>query len=217
MNKSHKRLTRATLAIGSFVAIVVVGVPWVDEYRQRRRDASELVELKTEVEQASLRDRRLSAIATNLVESLQNLQTRSIQQSEVAEVRDKLTELVRKAGARLRHIDASAGLTRPWGLMDDDIRSTNIPESGQESDFLLTTVMIDLRAAGPIESIIKILEDIAGQGWLVTTSSLVINPAESKGSDIALEIRLIAYGLELETKTPLDEIAATSTMSSGRL
>ncbi len=217
MNTPHKRLTRATLAIGSFVAIVAVGVPWVDEYRQRRRDASELIELKSEVEQANIRDQRLSSIAANLIGSLQKLQTRSIEPSEVAEVREKLTELVRKAGARLRHIDAAAGMTRPWGLMDDDVRKTTAPDYGQESEFLLTTITIDLRASGPIDSITKILEDIHDQQWLLTTTSLVISPAESKGSDIGLEVRYTAYGLELEAEDPLDEIAILPARVSGPL
>ncbi len=207
MNKSHNRLIRATIGIGSFVAIVAVGVPWVDEYLQRRRDVKELVTLKEELEQSTLRDQRLSQIATQLVTSLENMQARSIEDSEVANVRDVLTEVVRKSGARLRHIDAHMGMKRPWGISDDDVHKSTSPDFGQESNFILTTVAIELKAAGPIEAINKIVREIASQGWLISTTALAIVPAEDKSTDVTLEIRLNAYGLELKPENSTDEFA----------
>ncbi len=207
MNKSHNRLIRATIGIGSFVAIVAIGVPWVDEYLQRRRDVKELVALKEELEQSTLRDRRLSQIAMQLVTSLEKMQERSIEDFEAATARDILTEVVRKSGARLRHIDARTGMKRPWGISDDDVHKTTSPDFGQESNFILTTVAIELKAAGPIESINKIVSEIASQGWLISTTALVIAPAEDKTTDVTLEIRLNAYGLTLEPEKSTDEFA----------
>jgi hypothetical protein len=207
MNRSYSRLIRATIGIGSFVAIIAIGIPWVDEYLGRRRDVNELVELRAELEQATFRDQRLGQIATQLVESLQTMQGRSIKESEAARVRDVLTEVVRKSGAKLRHIDAIPGQKRPWGISDDDVRKTTAPEIGQESNLVLTTVTIELKAAGPIEAINKILSEITSQGWLMSTTALVIAPAEDKSTDVALEIRMTAFGLELESKKPTDELA----------
>lgn len=207
MNKSHNRLIRATIGIGSFVAIVAIGLPWVDEYLQRRRDVQELVTLKEDLEQSTLRDKRLSQIATQLVTSLETMQKRSIEESEAAEIRDILTELVRKSGARLRHIDARTGMKRPWGISDDDVHKTTAPDFGQESNFVLTTVTIELKAAGPIDAINKIVSEIASQGWLISTTALAIVPADDKSTNVSLEIRLNAYGLELKPEDLTDEFA----------
>lgn len=215
MNRSHNRLFRAILGIGSFVATITVGVPWVDEYLQRRRDVQELVGLRAELDQSTQRDQRLTQIATQLVTSLETMQKRSIEESEAAKVRDVLTEIVRKSGAKLRHIDTRTGNQRPWGISDDDARRTTEPDFGQESHFVLTTVAIELKATGSVEAIDKILSEIAGQGWLLSTTTLVISPAEDKSADVALEIRLNAYGLEPDSKLPTDEFAMTGSSRLG--
>ncbi len=205
MNKSHNRLIRATLAIGSFAAILVVGVPWVDEYLQRRRDAVELTTLKSELEQTSLRDQRLSQIASKLVDSLAAMQKRSIVPSEASEIRELLTEVVRASGAQLRHIEVAPGLSRPWALEDDDPRQQMSSQFGEESGFQLTSVSIDLRAAGSIEAIHTILRNIAANGWLMSTTSMTLVPTEGKGADVSLEVRLTAYGLEAVPQAPTDQ------------
>lgn len=195
MNRRTGRIIRITLMIGSFVVGISLGVPWVDEYIQRRNDADELTQLRDQLEESTKRDQRLSQVADQLELRLRSLALQQKTPDQAGELRDNLTEIIRASGAQLRHIDVSPGLVRPWGRNDDPRTQVAIVER-EDTGFDLTSLTIDIRAAGSISAIEEILRGIAARKWLVTTNSMLLTPSNTTGTEITLELRVTAFGLK---------------------
>ena len=137
MNNRNNRATRAIVASGSLLAIIAIGIPWVDEYLRHKRDAAEMSELKQELAETQQRDLKLQEMETKMASGLESLSVRSVDATNIESVRESFIEIVRQAGGRLRQLQIADGVTRPWARDDDDPRLEAMPEYGEESDFVL--------------------------------------------------------------------------------
>ena len=197
MNNRNNRTIRAIVAIGSLVAILAIGIPWVDEYISLGRDASELTELRVQLIESEQRDEQLDRLESKLADELSALAKRNIDTEKTPEVRETLIGIIREAGARLRNLDVGSTESRDWAIDNDDPRAATMPQYADESDFELLTHIVDLRADGSLESVRRIMKEIIDQGWLMTTSSMKIVPTGVRESPISIELRIVLYGLRL--------------------
>ena len=80
MNNPNNRATRAIVASGSLLAIIFMGVPWVDEYLELRRGAAELGELEIKLVEAQQRreqeEARLKELEQRAAQRLKDEQAR---------------------------------------------------------------------------------------------------------------------------------------------
>tara|TARA_R110002049_G_scaffold27321_1_gene93927 strand:- start:18152 stop:18805 length:654 start_codon:yes stop_codon:yes gene_type:complete len=205
MNNRNDRTIRAIVAIGSLVAILAIGIPWVDEYISLGRDASELSELRVELIDAQERNAQLDRLEKKLVRRLAVLSQRSVGTDDMADIRDTLIGMIRDAGARLRNLDVGNSDARVWAMDDDHPRAATMPQYADESEYELLTHTVDLRADGSLESIRKIMSGILDQGWLMTTTNMKIVPTGVRESPISIELRLVLYGLQDRPEEELEE------------
>ena len=203
MNSRHDRTIRVTVASGSLIAILAIGIPWADEYISLGRDASELTEMQAELAAAEEREAQLDQLDAKLSGQLIAMTNRSIDPDQTTQVRDTLITIIRDGGARLRNLDVSNGESRVWAMEGDDPRAATMPPYAEESEFELLTHTVDLRADGSLESVQKVLGDIINQGWLMTTTNMKIMPTGVRESPISIELRITLYGLRLR---PEDEL-----------
>ncbi len=207
MNNPSNRATRLIVAIGSLLAIIFIGIPWVDEYIQLRHDASELGDLEVEFTEATYQRAMLDRIEGKLNGELQSLLDRSVEPNTREAVRDRLVEIVRRAGGRIRRLELADSESRPWALEDDDPRHDMMPTYGEESRFILHTHLVELQIDGSLQSVRETLGQIMNQGWLMTTRFLTVVPTESQESPLSLELRLVMYGLVQEDPDAQGDLA----------
>ncbi len=205
MNNRNNRTTRAIVASGSLLAIIVIGIPWVDEYLRLRRDAAEFVDLESSLVENQSRDLQLSRIESKLSEELESLSVRSIDPTNKNVIRESLMRIVRSAGGRLRRLDIADTETRPWAIEEDDPRHDTMPFYGEESNFVLYTHAVELQADGSLETVRQIVADIGNQGWLMTTKGLTASPTGVRESPVTLAIQLELYGLGPSEKDAEEE------------
>ena len=205
MNNRNDRTIRAIVAIGSLVAILAIGIPWVDEYLSLGRDASELTKLRAELMDAQQREERLDRLEANLNDQLTKLSARSIDQESIAEVRDTLIGIIRDAGAQLRNLDVGGGEVRVWAMDNDDPRAATMPLYADESDYELLTHTVDLRADGSLESVRRIMTGILEQGWLMTTNNMKTVPTGVRETPVSFELRIVLYGLQVRPEEEFED------------
>ena len=104
MNNQNNRTTRAIVAIGSLVAILAIGIPWVDEYISLGRDASELTEMRVELIDTQQREKQLDQLEEKLSAQLAAMSARSIDANKISEVRDTLIGIIRDGGCSTKKL-----------------------------------------------------------------------------------------------------------------
>jgi hypothetical protein len=210
MNKPNDRLIRGIVAAGSFLALIVIGKPLVDEYTELRASQRELSKLEEEFDTLQSRDARLQRIETTLEKERQQLLDRSTTPDKIQQVRDTVISIVRQSNATLRSLEIEDGQRRRWALQGDDPHNRRLPEMDMESDFELHSHSLTLVADGSLDAVMEVTESINRQRWLMTVESLGLEPADSNKKWIGLELRITLYGLQ-RAVIEEDDLIATST------
>ncbi|WP_040770730.1 hypothetical protein [Novipirellula maiorica] len=207
MNNLNSRATRAIVASVSLLAIIAIGIPWVDEYFRLRSEARELRAMDGQFTQVTNNQKRLRELENQISTDLASHLNRSIDPEKSQEVRSTLIAIIRDAGGRLRSLEISKGRVRPWAIENDDPREESPPQYSDESDYILHTHEIELRIDGSLETVTQILRGIAEQGWYLTTNNMVMMPTEGDLPVVASEMRLIVFGLSPKPIEDEDEFA----------
>lgn len=197
----RRRLTGAIVASVSLLSVVFFVIPWVDEYIDLKRQAAEMDDLEVKLVNARVQHEKLERIEEKLSRELADFLGRSVDPGNTESVRETLIAMVRGSGAKLRRLEVSDGESRQWAIEGDDARNESTPLYGEPSRFILHLHAIELQADGPIESIKKLLDQIAQTGWFATTRALSLEPTASDGSLVNLELRFVVYGLSPEAES----------------
>ena len=190
------RTSRAIIASLSLLAISVLGGKWIQEYLTLSRDAAQMGVLQEEFDQAHRRREKLLSIESKLKGALDRARERSVGPDDVETIRETLISIVRDAGASLRQLEIGDDEMRPWSMDADDPRNDTESLYGENSTFVLHKHPVQIQAEGRIESIEKVLKNISGRGWLMSTKSLLIGPTGTQGSMTSINLNLVLYGLE---------------------
>lgn len=208
MNKPNDRLTRVIVAAGSFLVLIVIGKPLVDEYSELRAGHRELSKLEEEFDMLRSRDVRLQRIETTLKDERKQLLERSTTPDKIQQVRDTVIGIVRQSSATLRSLEIEDGQRRRWAFQNDDPHSRRLPEMDEESDFELHSHSLTLVADGTLDAIMEVMKKIKNQQWLMTVETLGLEPAGSSEKWIGLELRITLYGLQRSVREDDDLVAA---------
>ncbi|EMI53178.1 hypothetical protein [Rhodopirellula sallentina] len=195
MNKQNDRVIRAIVACGSFVALIVIGYPLVDEGLRLREDHRALSELEKDFEQSQSRDVRLHRIESKLQEQKLQLVKQCVTQSRIPVVRDELITMIRDCGGSLRALEIEDEQKRSWGTEDDDPRSRRSPDFGTESEFNLHSHEVSLSVVGPLEAVLEIVRVVDDHHWLLNINTLTLEPVAGGDSVLSLEMNMTLFGL----------------------
>ena len=195
-HRGPNRTSRALIAVGSLLVILVVGGRWINEYLTLSRDAAQMDALQVEFADANQCRTQLRRIETTLSRELAQAQGRSVSPPDINEIREALIAMVREAGTSLRRLEIGDNEARVWAREGDSPRDDSAPIYGASSGFLLDKHIVQLQADGNMASVKKLLKSLTSHRWLMTTKGLQLSPMESKKSSVALDITLILYGLE---------------------
>ncbi|MFG0289818.1 MAG: hypothetical protein ACF8CQ_16680 [Rhodopirellula sp. JB044] len=195
MNKQNDRVIRAIVACGSFVALIVIGYPLVDEGLRLREDHRALSKLEKDFEQSQSRDVRLQRIESKLQEQKLQLVKQCVTQTRIPMVRDELITMIRDCGGSLRALDIEDEQKRSWGTEDDDPRSRRSPDFGTESEFNLHSHEVSLSVVGSLEAVLEIVRVVDDHHWLLNINALTLEPVAGGDSVLSLEMNMTLFGL----------------------
>ncbi|TWT79226.1 hypothetical protein CA13_06240 [Planctomycetes bacterium CA13] len=207
MNKPNNRAIRAIVASVSLLVIIAIGTRLVDEYLHLRQDAITLSEMGDQFTQAQQQAERLQQIESKIQAEFESATRSSIDPETIQDVRSQFITIIRNAGGRLRTLEISEGRSRPWAFELDDPRNETMPQFGEESAYDLHAHEIELRVEGSLETVTQVLRGIADQHWYMITKNLVMMPTDGDLPIIAVEARLIVYGLVLRPEEAEEEFA----------
>ncbi len=191
----NNRATRAIVASLSLIAIIAIGIPWVDEYRKLSSETEHLYEMDDQFAQVQQSHRRLDEIESKLNDELKDHLIRSVDPEKAHSIRSTLIELIRDSGGRLRSLELGKGRERPWAIEGDDPRLDSMPLYSEESEYVLFSHEIELRIDGTVETVAEVMRRIASRGWYMTTSSMMLMPTEGNLPLVSAEMRLRVFGL----------------------
>ncbi len=207
MKRQSKRTTQTIVAAISLLVIVIAGVPGVDEYRDLRRSAQAVQELRADWEANQAETRKLEGITQRVTKELQVLQSQATGPEEIEAARDRLIEIVRLSGARLRQLDVNNRSQRDWASDGDHPQNVNVSRDVEPSQYRLHSQVLELRAEGDFSVVRKMMDLIASQPWMMRTNRFTLTPVTGDRRSVAIEMTLTLYGLT-ERPTNSDELAA---------
>ena len=207
MKPQSNRTTQTIVASISLVVIVIAGISGVDEYRALQRSGQEVALLRADWNARQIETKKLAEIQEKISKELRDLESRTTGPAEIEAARDRLIELVRLSGARLRQLDVSNQSERAWAIAGDHPRNASINNAAEPSRYLLYTQVLELRAEGSYGTVRKLMDQIASQPWMMKTNRFSISLASGDRQNVAIEMTVTLYGLK-ERLTNSDELAA---------
>ncbi|QDV61494.1 hypothetical protein [Crateriforma conspicua] len=217
MQRLNTRIVGLIVATASLGAIIGIGLPWVDEYFELRRDMAEFDKMEVELTAIRHRGLRLAKMERELNEQLKSLNDRSVIPDNRSDVRERLVEIVRQGGGRIRSLEVHTGNKRSWATVNDDPTAEVMPEFARMSPYDLHSHDVDLRADGSLEAIEKILTAIGGQRWYMTTRTMNVLPTMKPEAPVALELRFTVFGLLARPDEPDEDVARRPTQQTRQL
>lgn len=204
--EQHERLIRVIVAIGSFLALVVIGFPMVDEIRGLRKERADFASMHDRFQIAQQRQERLNRIEQALQLQKEDLIERSMTEADIETVREHVLTTVRKHVATLRGLDVNDAGRRPWVVGNDHIHNRTRPGFDEDARYELHTHTLRLNVDGGIESLKAIARDVLNQTWLVNLDDFEIVPLDDVGTLLSMKLNVSLYGLTAaEPETNLDD------------
>lgn len=165
-------VTTVTFAIG-----LITIWPAADEYFALRSYDEELVrslqDAQREVEALSDLEPRVLAQE----QLLASLEAKAVNTEDTYVFREELVELARKAGCRLRRLDLGTEEQRPWQKGDDPLAPAVKNSGDGTSQFELRTQSVRLTVAGPMESVADFLNRIQESDKMIHTTTVSLRAA----------------------------------------
>lgn len=175
-----------------------------DEYLHHRQVVRDIEELRAEHQRLFEQRNSMEARHEQLSEKLATYEQRSITAESMNTFRDKIVEMVREHGCRIRQARVTDPQTRPWkGPEDDPLVSTS--DSGfAEEGFDLVTTQLHLTVTGDFSAIQKLCKEIVEANYLAVTEFISLQPVDVTGQAIQMELRIKFFGIK-ERETVEDE------------
>lgn len=179
-------------AVTSVVAVATV-LPQVGQYLGRRAEENE----KTcELEQASRTAGLLAPLrerAADTAGELERLQRRALPAAAVPRFRNRLVDMVRESGCRVRRISLGAVATRHW--REDDLALLGPQaDAGADTPFVLETRPVNVSVTGGLEEARRLLKKIESSGLLLHSRAIDMRPTGRAGA-VQMELQLWCFAL----------------------
>ncbi len=204
LNKYYRRIW-ITVALGCFLATVVFGFRAADEYVAVHHQVKDMQQLQRQWGATQVKSNELQEAEQQVDSLLNDLEPRNLRDERLADLRDKVVELVRLSGCRLRKIQLAAATKRQWGGGNDDPHAAAMAQDDLPSRYELHTYVLELRIDGPLQDIQNWMASLASQRLLLTTDVMTLSLVDETGH-ISLSLRATLYGLADAPEDFIEEI-----------
>ncbi|XZE51831.1 hypothetical protein SH139x_003497 [Planctomycetaceae bacterium SH139] len=196
MHKRYIVYIRVIATVGSCLAFLFIGWPLADEYLHHRQVVRDIEELRDEHQRLFDQRNSMEARHEQLSEKLATYEQRSITAESMNTFRDKIVEMVRDHGCRIRQARVTDPQTRPWkGPEDDPLVSAS--DSGFAGEgFDLVTTQLHLTVTGDFSAIQTLCKEIVEANYLAVTEFISLQPVDVTGQAIQMELRIKFFGIK---------------------
>ena len=202
-----KRTNQTIVAAISLLVIVIAGIPWVDEYRELRQSARQANAFEADWNARQVQNKKIEEIQSKLAKSLQDLESRTTTAENVEQARDRIIEIVRLSGSRLRQLEVVKRSQRSWAMNGDSIQKTTARKDTKESRYQLHSHTLALRAEGNYAMVRTMMDRITSQTWMMKLDRFALSSGSADRQTVSMELVLTLYGLE-EHAMDSDNLAA---------
>jgi hypothetical protein len=202
-----KRTNQTIVAALSLFVIVIAGIPWVDEYRELRQSALQANAFEADWNARQKENNKIEEIQRNLAKTLNDLESRTTTTSNVEQARDRIIEIVRLSGSRLRQLEVVKRSQRSWAIAGDSLHKTTVRKDAKESPYQLHSHTLALRAEGNYAMVRAMMDKITSQTWMMKLDRFTLSSGSADRQTVSVELVLTLYGLE-ERTTDSDSLAA---------
>jgi hypothetical protein len=188
----HRKLI---VAIVTTLAGLVVLVPLVDDYFDKRESRRTLME---DLDRAHQTERTLPAFekrVAELEESVKQLEGRTVSDASVSQYRTNFLEMVRKAGCQMRRLEVGASAHRPWLVDDDPLQATSPTPTADKTPFQLERRSLNLSVDGDMANIHNLLEQLEQDKTIAYPRRVQLHASGGRGASATLELELWLFAL----------------------
>jgi hypothetical protein len=171
---------------GLFVIVVAKYVDSRSRIETEMASQEQLVVLGSEQQEQLLRFR---SDAPRMQREWDAIEARSIQESELPAVQDRILALAREHGCQSKKASPRNSQARPFEAGAAERGSANAPE-GIKSPFEIHEVGLALSIEGDLEHTLEFLRALQRQTWYATASQIVLRRDPAKPGNMALELEL---------------------------
>ncbi len=196
MHKRYIVYIRVIATVGSFLAFLLIGWPLADEYLHHRQVVRDIEELRGEHERLFSQQNSTEARHEQLSKKLLAYEQRSITAESMNTFRDKIVEMVRDHGCRIRQARVTEPQSRPWKGPDDDPLVSTSDNGFAEGRFDLLTTQLHLTVTGDFSSIQTLCKKIVEANYLAVTEFISLQPVDVTGQAIQMELRIKFFGIK---------------------
>lgn len=198
---------RSIATAGSIIATLLMGWPMVDEYLAHRRVVDDLKTVHEEHQLLEVEGETLGKSHKELKEQLQQFEQRSITTESMIRIRDRIVELVRDHGCRVRQISVDELSRRAWqGPDDDPFEDVSVNSTVTfDAKYDLVSTRLNLTIVGSYGDTRELCTAIVGEDYLQATDFISLQPVDSKGSSVQMELKIRFFGLSEHEQEQFDD------------
>ncbi|QDS91321.1 hypothetical protein FF011L_00500 [Roseimaritima multifibrata] len=194
MRNRYFRYIWAIVLFGAIGTVLLFGIRLVDEYLTLESEVRDMQQLQQQWDATQIRTQSLRSAEQRVVNLLNELQPREVSDDRIAEIRDRIINIVRDADCQLRKTQLSPTAVRSWAETNDDPRQPGFSMDQIPSGYDLHVYTLELRVQGLLAAIQKVLQALSQEQFLMTTDVMNLSLVDQRG-EVEMSLRATLYGL----------------------
>lgn len=178
-----------------------VGVPRFSEYQGNKQLIEEFETMVDSHQTLKLREASILKQGEELKQSIADFRKRATTSENVTEVRDAILALIRDSGCKVRQFEMEDMARRNWRSVGDSVLGSDEAVAVEPGIYELCSSDLNVVTTGRYESIQGFLHALEGARFLSVIQDMTIQPIDSEGATVQLELRMSFFGLETPERT----------------
>ena len=177
--------------------------PAVDDYLAVKSVQDELNESLAKMKQGVDRLDHFANLVSQKKSALELLEAKAQSDKTVGQFRNRVVQLVRQSGCKMRRVRLGPPSWRRWRETDDPFTWKSVADAGAETQFDLRTQLLSISLTGSVKQISNFLTKIHQLDSFIHTMNLSLQRSHEGGKSAVLELDLLLLNL-----TMADDMAA---------
>lgn len=179
--------------------VLVFTWPAVDSYSaaSQKRAAADS-QIAEHADLAGRLEQFRSQLASRQLE-LTKAEDKALGESDVDAIRDKVVELVKGQGLRLRRIRLSDANTRAWYEKDNPLSTQVRSETEKKTPYKLRSQTLNVQVSGPMNNVVALMQDLGDIPHTVHAPGFQVRRSTEDANQIEMELDLAFFDLVQDT------------------
>ena len=169
--------------------------PAVDDYLAAKSVQDELNESLEKTKQGVDRLDHFANLVSQKKSALEQLQAKAQSDKTVGQFRNRVVQLVRQSGCKMRRVRLAQPSRRRWRETDDPFIFKSVADAGAETQFDLRTQVLSISLTGSVKQISDFLTKIHQLDSFIHTMNLSLQRGHEGEESAALELDLLLLNL----------------------